>query len=91
VRSVVVNETINYHHPAKYGDVLDLICRVEEIGESSVRFSYRIVEHGIGKEIVRASTTVVAIDPEGKPARIPQEVREALNRVASPGTTDPLR
>ena len=42
-RAVVVNDTINYLHPARYGNVLAITCRVEEIGESAAKFAYNIV------------------------------------------------
>ncbi len=80
IRAVVVNDTVNYRHPARYGDTLDVVCRVEEIGESGTRFSYQIVEQRNGKRIVDATTTVATIGPDGKPIHIPQEVREALSK-----------
>ncbi len=82
VRAVVMNDTVNYRHPARYGDVLDIACRVEEIGENAVRFGYRIAERRTGREIVHATTTVVTVGPDGKPIRLPQEVREALGGTA---------
>lgn len=80
IRAVVINDTINYRNPATYGDVLAITCRIEEIGESAVRLGYSIAEQRTGKEILQATTTMVAIDPNGKPTPIPSEVREALSR-----------
>ncbi len=45
-----------------------------------MRFGYQIVEQRTGKRIVDATTTVATIGPDGKPIRIPQEVREALSK-----------
>jgi acyl-CoA thioester hydrolase len=80
IRGVVAKDTINYRHPSKYGDVLAITCRVEEIKKCSAELGYDIVEQSTGKEIIRATTTVVTIDPSGRPTPIPEEVREALSR-----------
>jgi acyl-CoA thioester hydrolase len=80
IRAVVVNDTINYRSPARYGDVLAITCLVEEMGESTARFAYSIVEQGTEREILRATTTAACIDPDGRPTPIPAEVREALSR-----------
>jgi acyl-CoA thioester hydrolase len=80
IRAVVVNDTINYQHPARYGDVLAITCRVEEIGEHATRLGYSIMEQKTEREILQAATTMACIDPNGRPASIPVEVREALSR-----------
>ena len=80
IRAVVVNDTINYHHPARYGDVLAITCRVEEIGENATKLGYCIMEQRTEREIIQATTTAVCIDPNGRPTPIPMEVREALSR-----------
>lgn len=82
IRGVVVNDTINYRHPATYGDVLVIRCRIEELGDTSVRLGYRITDQRTEREILQATTTVVTIDPENKPTLIPGPVREALSRKA---------
>jgi len=80
IRAVVINDTINYRYPATYGDVLAITCRIEKIEESTVQLGYSIAEQRTGKEILQATTTIVTIDPNGKPTPIPPEVREALSR-----------
>lgn len=82
VRAVVVNDTVNYRQPATYGDVLAITCSVEELGESAAKLHYGIVEERTDKRILQATTTIVSIDPTGKPTPIPSEVREALSRPA---------
>ena len=80
IRAVVINDTINYRYPATYGDVLAITCRIEKIEESTVQLGYSIAEQRTGKEILQATTTIITIDPNGKPTPIPPEVREALSR-----------
>ena len=80
IRFVVAEDVINYLHPARYGDVLAIACRLEDLGESTGRIEYSISEQKTGKEILQATTHAVAIDANGKPTLIPPEVREALSR-----------
>ncbi len=80
VRGVVANDNINYRHPAKYNDTLAITCRVAEIGESTIRFAYEIVEQRAGKQILDATAMVVTVDSNGRPTSIPSEIREALSR-----------
>jgi YbgC/YbaW family acyl-CoA thioester hydrolase len=79
VRAVVANDTVNYRQPATYGDVLAITCSVGELGESAAKLRYSIVERRTGREILQATTTMVSIDPAGKPTPIPLEVRQALS------------
>ena len=80
IRAVVVNDTVNYRHPARYGDVLAVTCLVEELGESATKLEYNIMDQTTGREIVQATTTIVCIDPDNKPSSIPAEAKEALSR-----------
>ena len=80
IRIVVVNDTINYHYPARYGDVLAITCWVEEVGESSVKLGHSIMEQKTERDILQATTTQVCIGPNGKPTPIPVEIREAFSR-----------
>jgi acyl-CoA thioester hydrolase len=75
IRSIVVNDTINYRQPAYYGDLLEITCRVDKVGKSSSTLAYNIVEKKSGKEVLNGSTTMVCIDNEGKPMPIPEEIR----------------
>ena len=79
IRVVVVNDTLDYRHPATYGDLLDVICWVAEIGDSSVKFGFRITEQKTEKAILQATSSLVCIDPSGKATSIPEEVRRAFS------------
>ena len=81
-RALVANDTLNYRHPATYGDTLTITCQVEDVGQSSVRFGYRMVNEKTGNEVVQATTIVVAVDANGRPTPVPQEIREALGEAA---------
>lgn len=71
-----------YHRAARYEDKVRVITRVERLRSRSVRFGYRL--HRLPEEelLAEVSTELVCVDREGKPRRLPTEVREALRDVA---------
>jgi len=81
IRIVAANDTINYLHPARYGDVLAVTCWVEEVGESSVKLGHSIKEQRTEREILQATSTQVFIGANGRPTPIPVEIREAFSQL----------
>ena len=56
-----------------------LPVRLDELDHLGIVHSSTYLKY---KEILQATTTIVSIDPAGKPIPIPSEVREALSRPA---------
>jgi acyl-CoA thioester hydrolase len=75
---VVRRIEIDYLRPARLDDVLEVITRCEEIGGASL-ILLQEVRHG-ETVIVRARVTVVLVSASGKPQRLGQLVRGALER-----------
>jgi acyl-CoA thioester hydrolase len=70
----------DYKRPSKYGDTLEVRMRVVEIGRSSFRYEYEIVD-AEGRTVLTAKTVQVMYDYEaGKPVPIPDEIRALLSR-----------
>ena len=68
----------DYKRPTKYGDVLEIRLTVAEIGRTSFRYEYEIVDEE-GKIVVTAKTVQVMYDyATGKPVPIPDEIRTLL-------------
>ena len=68
----------DYKRPAKYGDVLEIRLTVAEIGRTSFRYEYEIVDQE-GKTVVTAKTVQVMYDyAAGKPVPIPDDIRALL-------------
>lgn len=69
----------DYQRPTKYGDVLEIRLTVAEIGRTSFRYEYEIVD-GEGRIVVTAKTVQVMYDyATEKPVPIPDEIRTLLN------------
>lgn len=73
----------DYKRPTKYGDTLEVRLTVAEIGRTSFRYEYEIVDDQ-GRTVLTAKTVQVMYDYTAeKPVRIPDEIR-ALLRIHGP-------
>jgi acyl-CoA thioester hydrolase len=77
VRLPVIDAHCEYVRPARYDDEIEV--RTEGQVKSGVRveFSYEVVAKD-GTLSARGRTMHAAIDPEGRPCRLPDRVREAF-------------
>lgn len=96
VRLAVSEATIRYHGGARYDDNVNVYTTLTALGSRGMTFSYRVVRvEPDGKEVllVRATTSLVSTNTEGKPQSLPREVREWLQMAAGeagPGL-DPMQ
>jgi acyl-CoA thioester hydrolase len=72
--------TVRYQAPLRFDDEYDIRVRVGEIRKSSWVFEYAF-DRADGVRCAVGSTVQVFLDPKtGKAARIPAQLREALER-----------
>ena len=74
----VVEVKVNYHKPAKYDDIVVLETSVEHVGNSSVKFAYKVFNKKTKELLCEAYTVNVFINKEMKSQKIPGEVRNVL-------------
>ncbi len=74
----VVEIKVNYKKPPRYDDVVVLETSVDAIGNSSVKFNYKVSDKKTDELLAEAYTVNVFINREMKPVRIPDDVRKAL-------------
>ena len=68
----------DYRRPATYGDLLEVRMRVAEIGRTSFRYEYEIVDQA-GRTVLTAKTVQVMYDyATEKPVPIPDDIRALL-------------
>ena len=68
----------DYRRPATYGDLLEVRMRVAEIGRTSFRYEYEIVDQE-GRTVLTAKTVQVMYDyATEKPVPIPDDIRALL-------------
>jgi len=67
----------DYHLPAKFDDILDVVTSVESV--SGARIVMRQVVERAGDVLFKAVVTLVALAENGRPARLPAEIRQILS------------
>lgn len=73
----VVHLEIDYKRPARYGDTIRIVTRVEKVGNASLTWSQEI---RIGETTLLQATTVWAcVTRELKPTRIPEMIRAKVS------------
>ena len=72
VRLPVIEAHCEYRRPAKYDDDLEIRTRATLLTPVRLRFDYEIV-HG-DEALVTGHTIHAALDPRGRPCRLPKRV-----------------
>ena len=81
---VVRRIEIDYLKPARIDEVLEVVTRCAEIGGASLRLDQEVRKDG--GVLARVHVVVVLVSPSGKPQRIGNLVRGALQRFVNQGT-----
>ena len=74
----VTEATLRYHAPARYDDLILVETRLIDVTSRGVQFSYVIRHADSGARLVSATTRLVATGREGKPQRMPDDIRAML-------------
>lgn len=86
---VVTRLEVAYKRPARYDDVLRIVCRASIAGRARLRHDYRIelAEPGDSKQermgalpLVTASTELASVDRQGRPTPMPQWLVDVVNQ-----------
>jgi acyl-CoA thioester hydrolase len=72
----VVNANCDYKKPALYDDLLTIRTSVTEFKGIRLAFGYEILRDG--EVLAQGTTSHVFVDGDGKPKRLPVEIRERL-------------
>ena len=63
---LMVDAVIAYRSEGFYGDVLRVEVGVQDVQSAGCDIVFRLTNAGTGKEVARAKTGIVFVDPEGK-------------------------
>jgi len=77
----VADASIRYHAPARYDDLVRTEAWVEEIRSRTVTFGYRVSRttvSGDRQRLAMAKTTLVALDRDSRPRKLPADLVEVL-------------
>ena len=78
---VVRRLTIDYHIPAVFDDMLEVRTRVTRLRGASVEMAQEVWRGDA--RLSKAMVTIACIDASGQPQRLPEHVREGLDRLSA--------
>lgn len=85
----VADAHVRFHASARYDDRVRIVTRLTGVRSRMVTFAYELVrlsEAGVeGERLASATTTLVSLDAEGRPAALPAPMRDLLGRGLSAG------
>jgi acyl-CoA thioester hydrolase len=76
----VAEAKVRYHAPAKYDDLVRVSTLLTRLGSRGLTFDYVITAADSGQRLASASTTLVALDSNGRATTIPTDIRDLLGR-----------
>ena len=71
-----------YRSPARYDDVVEVETRLGRGGRTTVKFEYTVRDKGDGRVLAEGFTVHALVGPDGKPARLPDDLASALAEAA---------
>src|ERR1700761_634823 len=64
-----------FHGAARYDDLIRVRTTLADVRSRSITFDYVITQADTGARLVTARTSLVSIDPTGRPVAMPEKVR----------------
>jgi acyl-CoA thioester hydrolase len=75
----VVEAHCDYQSPARYSDIVTIRTKISNIGTSSIKFDYEVIDKSNNKLLAQGRTTNVFVDTKTmKPASIPGALKKSL-------------
>lgn len=78
VRLPVIETRVVYRRPALYDDVLQIRTQLVEVSGARLTFEYEVVRDGETEALAQGMTAHAAVDANGRPRRLPEELRRRL-------------
>ena len=81
IRLAVVDASVRFAKPARYDDRLLVWAWLTDVGSRRIAFGYRVERPDDGATLATAETSLVSVDGNGRPLRLPPDV---LTRLEEP-------
>ena len=78
VRLPVIDANCTYLRPARYDDEIAVRATVRLLSAVRLEFTYEVVMLKDGATVAVGATRHAALNPEGRPCRLPHRIREAF-------------
>jgi acyl-CoA thioester hydrolase len=82
---VVSHVDLSYRSPARYDELLTVQTRLSASGNASVVFSHRVTGDRPDRVVAEGNITLVCVGENGKPRRLPEEVRRIAGAAETAG------
>lgn len=79
----VVDAHCRYKLPARYGDRVKVRTRLTELGRSTMRFEYEILNMDSGALLAEGTTRHVWVNRQGRPVSMPESLRQKIEDFGS--------
>jgi acyl-CoA thioester hydrolase len=79
LRLPVIEMQARFLRPALYDDVLEIRTLVADLGGARMSFDYEVRREGTAGPLASGSTTHAAVDLQGRPRRLPEDLRRRLS------------
>lgn len=77
VRLAVAEASLRYARSATYDDPIRVVTRMQDVRSRTMTFHYDVYREGDSPELLAsAATTLIALDENGSPRRLPGELLE---------------
>lgn len=83
VSLAVADAALRYHAAARYDDLVRVETSLVDVRSRAITFEYLITKVDSGERLVSARTTLVSIDPSGRPVALPPAIRDLLASAAA--------
>jgi len=80
----VTEARLRFRRPALYDDLVRVRCWVRDLASRRVTFGYAVERAGSGELLATGETSLIALDRQRNPTRIPEHVCERLQTVPDP-------
>ena len=78
----VSEASMRFIAPARYDDLIRVETALSRVSSRALTFDYVVLHAGNGAKLATASTTLISLDPSGRVAALPPEVRAQFARDA---------
>jgi acyl-CoA thioester hydrolase len=73
----VIHVDADYKRPARLGEIIEVTTEIIEITNATINLKHKILRDST--LLVEANVRVACIDKDGKPRRIPESFKNAIN------------
>ena len=80
----VTEARLRFRRPALYDDLVRVRCWVRDLASRRVTFGYAVERAAGGELLATGETSLMALDRDRNPTRIPEHVSERLEQVPDP-------